>query len=933
MRDRNGFLSTENYNMDDGMTVGCGCAACQQGQPNQVTMSQAEYESSQPQGGSDSQNSSNDATPLEFANYLTDGYWHDLGAVSRSWEQDTVTVSISNEFSADQKTGLMRAFDLWADVADIDFQQVTSGADITILEGDDRRAYSRSAVYTTGEIANSTISIDTAIGGWADINDLGDYAFMTALHEIGHSLGLGHTGNYNGAASYSNDAQWTNDTQQMTVMSYFEDRNVGSDHWGSEGPWQYSATPMLIDILAIQNIYGADHGTRSDDTTYGFNATAGRDVYDFSISEVPLAIWDGDGNDTIDLSGYTTDSTLYLEEGYFSSVGYMTNNLVIAYGAQIENAIGGAGDDSLYGNSANNILRGGAGNDSLYGDTGDDTLDGESGNDTVIFETDISDFMVEIVNSFTAILTDVSGDFINYGRNTLINVENFIFGENIFDWAQLQNFALSPEDIKIRFNFDDSYFQHRSNSFGEGFITAEQMGYGAATGDMLSIMRSTNILTLTIDTNAPNELRIENSLDNAEVFVDGSHTNLNITFFGTDNDDRFSTGVGISGNDLIRGFAGNDVIHGGLGTDRLYGNQGEDEIHGGSENDYISGGSDNDSLYGDDGDDTISGDHGDDYISGGEGKDNLHGGDGADALYGGEGNDRLIGAFGNDILHGDEGNDRLYGNNGDDEIHGGLGDDYASAGNGDDVIHGNGGNDKLRGGNNNDTINGDDGNDRLYGDKGNDFLHGGAGNDFLVGGTGDDQLFGDDGDDILYGSDGEDLMHGGLGNDFLVGGNNNDILNGNNGIDRLYGGDGQDIINGGADSDTLVGGDGDDSLYGDDGNDLLQGGEGVDHLHGGAGSDRFHFKSFELGTGVDRLFDFNVAEIDRIDLRDLLGFYDDTTHDINDFVTLTETGGDTIISVDIDGSNAAETFQDILQIENTTGLDLETLIANNNLLV
>ncbi len=924
-------LSTENYTMDEGMTVGCGCAACQQGEPNRVTMSQEEYQATQGEDSA-SQTSSNDATAEEFANYLTDGYWQDIGAVSRSWEQNTVSVSISNQFSADQKAGLMNAFDLWADVADIDFQLVTSGADITIVEGDDRRAFSRSSVYTTGEIASNTISIDTNVGGWRDLNDLGDYAFMTALHEIGHSLGLGHTGNYNGAANYNDDAQWSNDTQQMTVMSYFESRNVGSDHWNSGNSYQYSATPMLIDILAIQNIYGADYGTRNGDTVYGFNSTADRDVYDFSVSEVPLAIWDGGGIDTIDLSGYATDSTLYLTEGYFSSVGYMTNNLVIAYGATIENTIGGSGNDSLYGNIADNILKGGAGDDTLYGDEGNDTLDGEAGNDTVIYETDISDFMVEIVNSFTAVITDFAGDMFDYGQDTLINIENFIFGGTTYDWTQLQAFAVTPEMISARFNFEDVSYLYKSTRYGTETITAEQMGYDEASGDLLSVYRTAGVLTLTINDEAPQKLRIENSDDNREVIVNGSHSNLNITFVGSDNNDRFIVESGVTGNDFVRGYAGNDIIHAGLGSDKLYGNEGADEIHGGAGNDRISGGTDNDILHGDDGNDNISGDQGNDFIIGGAGRDNLHGGDDHDELHGGDGNDRLIGALGDDILNGDAGHDKLYGNDGDDIIHGGDGDDYASAGNGEDVIHGGIGNDRLSGGNNNDTLNGDEGDDRLYGDKGDDTLNGGDGNDLLVGGDDNDQLFGDAGDDKLYGSDGEDVIHGGAGNDLLSGDNQNDTLNGNAGIDRLYGGNGEDTLNGGADGDALVGGNGNDTLNGGDGNDVLQGGEGVDHLYGGDGSDRFYFRLFELGTGVDHLHDFNASEGDRIDLRDLLGAYDAQTDDINDFITLTETGGNTVLSADIDGGDVAETFQDILQIDGQTGLDLDTLIANNNLL-
>ena len=50
---------------------------------------------------------------------------------------------------------------------------------------------------------------------------LNTYAFQTYIHEIGHALGLGHPGNYNGEARYPNDAEFQNDSWAMSIMSYF----------------------------------------------------------------------------------------------------------------------------------------------------------------------------------------------------------------------------------------------------------------------------------------------------------------------------------------------------------------------------------------------------------------------------------------------------------------------------------------------------------------------------------------------------------------------------------------------------------------------------------------------------------------------------------------------------------------------------------------
>jgi Ca2+-binding RTX toxin-like protein len=107
----------------------------------------------------------------------------------------------------------------------------------------------------------------------------------------------------------------------------------------------------------------------------------------------------GAGNDVID-GGAGTDTVTYAGE---------TGNLVVslavttaqANGAagsdqltNVENLIGGDGNDTLTGNGVANRLTGGAGNDTLNGGTGTDTLIGGLGDDTYI--TDGADTITEL---------------------------------------------------------------------------------------------------------------------------------------------------------------------------------------------------------------------------------------------------------------------------------------------------------------------------------------------------------------------------------------------------------------------------------------------------------------------------------------------------------------------------------------------------------
>src|SRR5262249_59480009 len=87
----------------------------------------------------------------------------------------------------------------------------------------------------------------------------------------------------------------------------------------------------------------------------------------------------------------TVPVTIDLNEGAFSSIGVKDGggavkyNVAIAYGAHIENAVGGSGNDLLVGNDLANELDGNGGKDTLAGGDGNDTLAGGSGSDTFDF--------------------------------------------------------------------------------------------------------------------------------------------------------------------------------------------------------------------------------------------------------------------------------------------------------------------------------------------------------------------------------------------------------------------------------------------------------------------------------------------------------------------------------------------------------------------
>ncbi|HSV12842.1 MAG TPA: hypothetical protein VLI90_01185 [Tepidisphaeraceae bacterium] len=115
----------------------------------------------------------------------------------------------------------------------------------------------------------------------------------------------------------------------------------------------------------------------------------GDDTYVFTaalLAQVDtIAETSGNGSDTLDFSALTTAVTVNLTSD--AALATMANRTVktqaAGQAANIENAIGGAANDSLTGNAAANRFVGGAGNDVIDGAAGNDLLFGGIGNDKI----------------------------------------------------------------------------------------------------------------------------------------------------------------------------------------------------------------------------------------------------------------------------------------------------------------------------------------------------------------------------------------------------------------------------------------------------------------------------------------------------------------------------------------------------------------------
>ena len=197
------------------------------------------------------------------------------------------------------------------------------------------------------------------------------------------------------------------DSLEYSVMSYHSHVGATVPYYTNE-QWGYPQSLMMYDIAALQTAYGANYTTNAGDTTYSWSAETGEMFIDGEGQGAPggnrvfLTIWDGGGHDTYDFSNYATDLDVNLQPGEWTTAssdqlanlgnghfaaGNVANALLYKGNAAslIEDVIGGAGNDAIVGNAADNLFAGGAGND---------TLDGLGGVDTAAFSGNASDYSV-----------------------------------------------------------------------------------------------------------------------------------------------------------------------------------------------------------------------------------------------------------------------------------------------------------------------------------------------------------------------------------------------------------------------------------------------------------------------------------------------------------------------------------------------------------
>lgn len=184
----------------------------------------------------------------------------------------------------------------------------------------------------------------------------------------------------------------------------------------------------------------------------------------------------------------------------------------------------------------------------------------------------------------------------------------------------------------------------------------------------------------------------------------------------------------------------------------------------------------------------------------------------------------------------------------------------------------------------------------------------------------------------IVGTLGDDVTTGTAANNIILGQAGRDEIYGGGGADKIYGGSGDDDLSGDLGNDQLYGGLGNDKLEGGAGVDLLAGGAGLDRLRGNAGADRFVF--LRLDDGADLVEDFRLKEKDKLDVSALLDVdFDLLLHRASDFVLITEAAGTSYLDVDADGLAGPAGWVRVATLAGVTGLTNEDALANMGILL
>ncbi len=238
-------------------------------------------------------------------------------------------------FTASEKNAARAALAYISSITKLTFTEVTGSNSANINFGNNNQGnVSQGYAYIPSPTNNpkTYLFMNSAPSFAPALNNVtaGTYNWLAIFHEIGHTLGLKHPGDYDagGGGTVGPYLPKAQDNQQYSIMSYYQ---------GSGGG--YDSSYMLYDVAALQYLYGINKS--------GSTAVTGAFTFNSSSTSYEKTLWSTNGTDVINLSGLNNASRVNLNAGTYSSVNIQgannftagssigKNNVAIAYGSNI----------------------------------------------------------------------------------------------------------------------------------------------------------------------------------------------------------------------------------------------------------------------------------------------------------------------------------------------------------------------------------------------------------------------------------------------------------------------------------------------------------------------------------------------------------------------------------------------------------------------
>lgn len=193
--------------------------------------------------------------------------------------------------------------------------------------------------------------------------DPGSAGWFLLLHELGHSMGLKHPHDNGGTGrpTLSEIGFDALDIDLATIMSYNDEAFANLVQWDP-------STPMVLDALALQHLYGPNNSTHAGNTLHKLRAN---DFY--------ATLWDASGIDTLDIQTEKEGWTIFLPDTALATAVNTKVGLALPTSdmerpapktvtwllGNFENIQGSAFDDFIVTNAMDNQIDAGLGHDTV----------------------------------------------------------------------------------------------------------------------------------------------------------------------------------------------------------------------------------------------------------------------------------------------------------------------------------------------------------------------------------------------------------------------------------------------------------------------------------------------------------------------------------------------------------------------------------------